>query len=782
MDTLRLLVIDDDDVDRMQVKRALKNCGYDCELLEYDLVSGISDFQSLSSFDCIFLDYLLPGDNGLLLIKKIREKGIQTPVVIITSQGNESIAVELMKAGASDYLVKNDINAQSLGKVLRNILAMRLILKEREQAELALRISESRLAEAQRIAKVGNWEFDTVSNTFYLSDEAYKIIEIGRTFDLNIDNVLECVHIEDREFVHTGWCEILKGKQLNIDFRFVTVEGVKFANSQGYAAKDDSGKIVKIIGTLQDITERKLAVQEILNARELAEQSIRVREVFLANMSHEIRTPMNAILGFTSLLYETELTDEQKTFVDAISFSGANLLVVINDILDLSKIRSGKMSIDKCDFNLHELIASIVSIMSPKAVEKGLKLTHSIDQQIPSHINGDPVRLNQVLTNLIFNAIKFTQKGYVSLDVRSSASEGRDVLVEFVVKDTGIGIPEEMHAAIFDKFVQASNDTTRKYGGSGLGLTIVKSLLELQDGKISLTSNPDAGSTFLVRLPFQRAQGGVTQQGISQVDLNDFHLEELQGTVVLVAEDNAVNQLLVRKVLEKAGCEIDFAANGVEALTRLRARDYDIVLMDIQMPEMDGYEATRQIRKDFPKPLSEIPIIAMTAHAFGSDVIRCLSAGMNDYISKPFKAPDLYARMSKHVRKKNAKIIALGPKDDMRKINLSTLHQLGRNDTGFIEELILVYDRQTPAFVEKLKTFVRSRNYDAIKSVCHQIQSSYGIVKMQELDEVLLEMSLALADRKSSVKLSRVGKLVEVIISLIMSINDQVKYELKKTG
>ncbi len=779
---LKLLVIDDDDVDRMQLKRALVNSGFKYEIFEYAIANSIPDFNYLRDFDCIFLDYLLPGDNGLLLVKKIRDNGIKTPVVIITSQGNESIAVELMKAGASDYVVKNDINGQSLAKVLRNMLAMRRMVEAREEAEEALRVSESRLAEAQSIAKTGNWEFSADSNSFFLSAEAYKIFGIQRGFDPTVENLLNCLHEEDREMVRKAWNENLEGKPLNIDFRVVvTPDASKFVTSRGYAICDNSGILKKIIGTVQDITERKLAEKEILEARELAENSIKVREVFLANMSHEIRTPMNAILGFTDLLYETSLTPEQKKFLDAIHFSGENLLVVINDILDLSKIHSGKMSVEKCDFILSELIASVVTTMSAKAEEKGLRLTYSIDQHLPQVIKGDPVRLNQVLINLISNAVKFTEEGSVSLKINANTAENRNILIEFSVSDTGIGIPEDKHALIFDKFIQASDDTTRKYGGSGLGLTIVKSLVELQGGKISLDSKPGLGSTFKVQLPFEQANARTGNQPRKALPAKE--LESLKDTVVLVAEDNAVNQLLIKKVLDKAGCKADIASNGIEALAFLRSKRYDIVLMDIQMPGMDGYEATCQIRREFPEPVSHIPIIAMTAHAFGSDVTRCMSAGMNDYISKPFKAVDLYEKIMKYaVHPAETKVISLNPLDANHKIDLSAISELGKDDVEFINELVQVFDKQTPAFIEKLRAYTKSRNYEAIRSLCHQIKSSYGILKISDLDEALREISLALDGEKTGTGFAAISNLINRIIFLISAGNDKVQNSLKKTG
>lgn len=643
---LKLLVIDDDDVDRMQLRRALVGCGYKYDLTEHGDIAAIGGLAGLSRFDCIFMDYMLPGENGLLLVQKIREEGVRTPVIIVTSQGNEGIAVKLMKAGAADYVVKNHINQESIAMVLRNVLAIRRITEERERMVEALRISESRLEDAQRIARIGNFEFTTES--LHLSNQAYACFGMPEGTDVTPALLLRCVHPDDRGMALDAWREILKGQALSLDFRVTYGDGpsVRSLSVRARSYFDSAGKVTKVIGTVQDITERKDVERELLKAREVAEHSARARGTFLANMSHEIRTPMNAILGFTELLYETELTAEQRGYVDSIHFSGENLLVIINDILDISKIRSGRMTIEKCDFNMREVTNGILAVMSPKAAEKGLELTCSVDTVVPETLTGDPVRLNQILTNLISNALKFTESGSVSVTIGAKVLETDGVLVEMAVADTGIGIPEDKQAMIFDKFVQASDDTTRKFGGTGLGLTIVKHLVEMQDGKIWLASKPGSGTTFYVQIPFGRSTVHSKPSG-KQAPVPSG-LEKLRGAKILLAEDNSVNQLLARKVLEKAGCTVQIAANGVEALHLLQNGIYDVVLMDIQMPEMDGYETARRIR-EFSGSQSRIPIIAMTAHAFGSDVARSLAVGMDDYISKPFKSHELYEKILKHL-------------------------------------------------------------------------------------------------------------------------------------
>jgi len=779
---IKLLVIDDDNVDRMHLRRTLKACGLSHELTEYEDAKDLPRTEVLNTFDCIFLDYLLPGDNGLPFLKRMRDQGVKVPIVIITSQGNETIAVELMKAGASDYIVKNEIDSNSIFQVLLNIMKMNNIMKEREKAEHALRISESRLAEAQRIAKFGNWEFDISQQDVYCSAEIFNILELhDKKSSITIKDVFYVIYPEDRNLIDSSWRNALQGKSFNFDFRVATKSGVKFVNTQGYTQRGSRGYPEKIIGTLQDITDRKNSEQEVSRARELAENSMKVRQIFLANMSHEIRTPMNAILGFTRLLYETNPTQEQKGFIDAIHFSGENLLVIINDILDLSKMQSGKMTIEKCEFNLHELTAGIITVLSPKAREKGLKLTSKIEQQIPCLIKGDPVRLNQVLTNLISNAIKFTEHGMVSLEISSNASQNETIILEFRVTDTGIGIPIDKQAAIFEDFVQASADTTRKYGGTGLGLAITKNLVELQEGKIFVESPPGSGSSFIVRLPFEK--GSIQGAPVLPVQEQQGHsLERLRDSSILVVEDNTVNQLLVKKVLEKTGCRIEIASNGLEAISRVKTGKFDVILMDIQMPEMDGYETTQFIRTKMPAPFCDLPIIAMTAHAFGSDVMRCISEGMNDYISKPFKAEDLYQKIIKHLdANERPKIVKLSQSAEMpqRSPDLSEINAISQEDPRVLNELIQVYGKEMPGIVEKLRGYTKSRNFPAMRSVCRQIKTASAPLKMSALENAVEQLTTLLNDANPADHL-KISAMSESIISLILAVHEELKRNLKK--
>lgn len=432
---------------------------------------------------------------------------------------------------------------------------------------------------------------------------------------------------------------------------------------------DKNGEVERIITIDSDISIRKKienelqlankiaehslmkgnkALNELMEAKKQLEESLKIKEQFLANMSHEIRTPMNAIIGFTNLVLKSELTEENKKFLSAIKTSGENLLVIINDILDFSKIESGKIVFEKINFNLDQAVSTLIQLMKPKADEKNIMLHSSVSKDLPVALIGDPTRLNQILTNLLSNAIKFTNRGEVSLEVKMLKEDNDTAEIEFLVRDTGIGIPPENLSKIFLSFTQGSNDTSRKYGGTGLGLTISKQLVESQGGKISVSSVLKEGSCFSFSLNFIKCKSINTDEiGIKKVS-TEADLPE--GTKVLLVEDNMLNQILAKKVLSNWKCTIQVAENGLIAIEKIKETNFDVVLMDIQMPEMNGYEATEFIRKKLPPEKCNVPIIAMTAHAFTSEIEKCKALGMNDYISKPFNETELYLKVSNAIK------------------------------------------------------------------------------------------------------------------------------------
>ncbi len=404
---------------------------------------------------------------------------------------------------------------------------------------------------------------------------------------------------------------------------------------------DSKGKVDKYIEVIIDITAKKKAEIELIAAKEEALQLSRAKDMFISVMSHEIRTPLNAVIGMSHLLLDDNPIEIQRENLGILRFSAENLMTLINNVLDFTKIETGNIELEKTDIDLHELVQSIAHSMRFNANEKEIYLNYSIDKAIPSNLTGDSTRICQILLNLVGNAIKFTETGGVTIDLSLIEQSDNEVKIRFAVTDTGIGIASEKINTIFESFKQAEADTSRKYGGTGLGLAITKRLIELHDAKINVDSVPGQGSTFWFTIKFEK--------GHIHADNNNNKVETGLQLNVLVVDDNQINRLLINKVLGRWGANVEFAENGLEAVNKIESMlDLDVVLMDIHMPVMGGLEATEIIRAKSDAHFQHLPIIALTASMLNSEVNEIVRAGMNDYILKPFDPKDLYEKLSKY--------------------------------------------------------------------------------------------------------------------------------------
>ncbi len=399
-------------------------------------------------------------------------------------------------------------------------------------------------------------------------------------------------------------------------------------------------------GFIRDISERVQKESELLQTRLQAEMAAKAKTDFLSVMSHEIRTPLHAIIGFSHLLLDNRPRPDQMEFLNMLKFSGETLLHIINDILDFNKLESGKLELDLEEFSLKELLDNIYKTFLPKSKEKNIELILSYEDRLPLYVKADPGRINQVLNNLVSNAIKFTPNGYVKIEVKLVNTENNQLTVDFAVIDTGIGIAYDKQQKIFDLFTQADSDTTRKYGGTGLGLSIAKKIVQLMGSEIKLQSHPWNGSRFYFRLTLQQAAGAVsvTQEPVTPEE-KKYNRQAFAGKKILLAEDNTINIMVAKQFVLDWGGEVDVAINGQEALELYLSHHYDLVLMDLQMPVMDGFTSTREIRKHS----SMIPIIALTASSINEVLNNIIDSGMNDYISKPFVPEMLYNKLCKYL-------------------------------------------------------------------------------------------------------------------------------------
>jgi len=441
---------------------------------------------------------------------------------------------------------------------------------------------------------------------------------------------------------HAIWAEVRNGQEWRGEYQSRRRNGEEFWVATSISpVRLAAGRISHFVAIMEDITLRKRTEEQLLNSKDTAESANRAKSEFLAVMSHEIRTPMNGILGMTQLMLDTPLSALQRDYLDTIHHSSESLLGLLNDILDFSKLEAGRVELEMVNFSLSETIHSVIDLMSPKATEKRLRLTSQLSDGQTDQLHGDPARLRQILLNLVGNAIKFTEKGEINLIVEAlPPSELDRVDFRFTVADTGIGVSPEMQQRLFQSFSQGDTSISRRYGGSGLGLAICRRLVEVQGGAIGVDSEPGQGSRFWFTLSYRPAEVAAPKRGRSKLR------QALPRLSVLLAEDNGVNRKVAAALLQKWGHMVTAVADGQEAVEAVQAAVFDVVLMDVQMPGMDGLEATRFIRA-MDGPVAKLPIIALTANAMPADQQRCLEAGMDDYVSKPIDHERLYAALER---------------------------------------------------------------------------------------------------------------------------------------
>ncbi|HET6226518.1 MAG TPA: ATP-binding protein, partial [Bacteroidia bacterium] len=691
--------------------------------------------------------------------------------VLRALRGEKNIEIDDIEIAKGSERLPLRVNASpiidSSGKIKYAIAILEDITENRKN-QLALKTKTAQLVEAQRVGNIGSWEWDFINNKMVRSDEMYRIYGVGTEAAGDII-YSQLVHPDDRAYVDKVVEKSISDHlPFNIYFRIIRPDGEeRVLNSKGKIDINEKGQAFRLVGTTQDVTDAKKAEQELMKAKQIAEQSLVLKETFLANMSHEIRTPMNAIIGFTDILIKRNLQPQEKEYVQIIKNSGENLLRIINDILDISKIEADMIVFEEHPLSIKEIFKSLQIMMLQKATEKSLSLEYKADANVPDVLLGDPTRVTQILINLTGNSIKFTKSGKVEISAKVIKDENEKSIVQFIVSDTGIGIPEDKLNSIFERFKQAEDHTTRNYGGTGLGLSIAKQLVELQGGQMSITSKVDHGTQVTFTLPLKKTKDLYTVKPVEEE--RKFDPEELKKLKILLAEDNPINVKLVLSLFEDYQIQADVAENGKEAVELVKNNYYDLVLMDMEMPEMNGYEATTEIREVLK---NKLPIIAMTAHAMAGEREKCFKLGMHDYISKPINANLLFEKIynaTEFVKKWN--------KSSKKVINLEYLINIMSGKKELIRETIEIFVKQANEDLPIINAAIDKDDFLTVKRFAHRMKSTITMMGINSLTPVLEEMEV-LGNQKDNME--RIKELNEKLNTTYTQALEEIKIEKLK--
>jgi len=603
----------------------------------------------------------------------------------------------------------------------------------RKQAEELLQREEQKYLSIIANMNLGLLEVDTEENVIFTNQSFCEMS--GYDYDELIGKRASHIYVKEENI------ELIESKNEarkrgSLDAYEIAVKNkrgqLRWWLISGAPRYNDAGDLVGSIGIHLDITDQKQLEIDLIEAREQAEESTRSKEVFLANMSHEIRTPMNAILGMTHQLTKTKLDSKQLYYLDIINSASENLLVIINDILDLSKIEAGKLNLECIGFEPKAVISRVMQVLMHKAEEKGLSITNSTyDKALSPVLMGDPYRINQVLLNLVSNAIKFTEKGCVDLSCTVIKDTPAMQTIQIEVKDTGIGMDELFVNNLFEKFSQEDVSVTRRYGGTGLGMSICKDLIELMGGEIIVESKKGDGTSISFAVEF--AKGSITD--LPSKETFSINKDMLANKRIMVVDDNNMNRLVAKTILNNFGAITTEAVNGKEAIDLLQEYEIDLVLMDIQMPVMGGMEAIKIIRNEISQTL---PVIALTANAIKGDNEKCIDGGMNAYLSKPFKEEDLLQIVFfwlEENKGESATINADDPSSPKKMYDLSYLRAISRGNEDFVVKMINMFIGQTPALVVELEAKFHHSDYKGMSAIAHKIKPSIdnmGIVSLKE--------------------------------------------------
>ena len=665
------------------------------------------------------------------------------------------------------------IDSTKDGKPLK-IIGTHTDITERKQAEELLQREEQKYRNIIANMNLGLLEVDTEENVIFTNQSFCDMS--GYDYDELINKRASHIYVKEENI------ELIESKNEarkrgSLDAYEIAVKNkrgqLRWWLISGAPRYNDAGDLVGSIGIHLDITDQKQLETDLIEAREHAEESTRSKEVFLANMSHEIRTPMNAILGMANQLTKTKLDSKQHFYLDTINSASENLLVIINDILDLSKIEAGKLNLESIGFEPKAVVSRAMQVMMHKAEEKGLSITNTnCDTALSPVLMGDPYRLNQVLLNLISNAIKFTEKGYIDLSctVIKNTAISQTILVE--VKDTGIGMDELFVNNLFEKFSQEDVSVTRRYGGTGLGMSICKDLIALMGGEIIVKSKKGEGTSVSFKVEF--AKGSLHH--LPSKETFSINKDMLANKKILVVDDNNMNRLVAKTILNNYGAIISEAVNGKEAIDLLQQNEIDLVLMDIQMPVMGGMEATKIIRNEISRSL---PVIALTANAIKGDNEKCIEGGMNAYLSKPFKEEDLLQIVSFWLGEGQEELVTKNTNAEAspeKLYDLSAIRAISRGNEIFVLKMVNMFMEQTPAQVAEMETKYHHGDYRGMAAKAHKIIPSIDNMGIVSLKKTIREIEKI---GKAGTAGDSLGDLLQTVSKSISQVIDALQKEFE---
>jgi signal transduction histidine kinase/DNA-binding response OmpR family regulator len=637
--------------------------------------------------------------------------------------------------------------------------------------EKELALLKEKLRISQSLVKIGFWELNRLSKMIKLSDEAVLILKYkARKTKLTIDEFCEFADKNQREILKSGLLDLVSRKN-NLDFEFnlssesedkeTIIEVIANCDVESKEAPNT------IIGIVQDVSEQKNTERILKKAKEKAEEADVLKSAFLANMSHEIRTPLNAILGFSRLLTNPDLENNQrKEYSEYITSSANNLLNLIRDIIDVSKIEAGKISFEKGKCLINKVLKELKftferekSNQSKQHIDIKLNVASNDDNFA---IYTDPFRFHQILVNLIGNALKFIETGFIEFGYVIHTKK----LLQFYVKDTGIGIPDDKIDLIFSRFGQIINDKIKNPGGTGLGLSITKHLVERLGGKIWVESEPGIGTTFYFTLPFEQIEGVDYEQNTIADAIEKLEIKELR---ILAVEDDPVNMILLEDTLKVHihNLKIFKAFNGIEALEQLKDQDFDLIIMDIRMPKMDGYLATQKIREEFKAPKNKTPILGLSAHALTTEIEKGKKLGMTDFLSKPIQADDLLLKIKKltSLAKLEKKPIEIVNSQDSiietKTIDLSFFIKLFKGNKDKINKTLNEYLKQVPLQIESLKKLLENQESEKLKTQAHSLKSTFKYIGRPDLSETARKIEMLSLEKEPELNIHSLIEKIE---------------------